>query len=79
MIFAEYDVVALKSEIETVHKENQKRILLQPGQVGTILENFDNKAYLVDFSDAQGVTYAMESIPGNLLMQLHYEPASTAA
>jgi hypothetical protein len=79
MTFTEYDVVALKSQVRTVHKETRQTILLQPGQVGTILMNFNDTAYLVDFSDAQGVTYAMESIPADLLMRLHYEPSSIAA
>lgn len=35
---------------------------------------FDNQAYLVDFADAQGKTYAMETIPATKLMLLSYEP-----
>jgi Domain of unknown function (DUF4926) len=79
MTFKEYDIIALKSEIQAVHKENQQPIFLQPGQVGTVVMNFNDEAYLIDFSDAQGMTYAMETIPQNQLMLLHYEPASVAA
>jgi Domain of unknown function (DUF4926) len=79
MTFKEYDIIALKSEIQAVHKENHKPIFLQPGQVGTVVMNFNDEAYLIDFSDAQGMTYAMETIPQNQLMLLHYEPASVAA
>jgi hypothetical protein len=79
MTFKEYDVVALKSDIQAVHKESQQPILLQSGQVGTVVMNFNNEAYLIDFSDAQGMTYAMETVPQDQLMLLHYEPVSIAA
>lgn len=79
MTFKEHEVVAIKSDIQTAHKESQQPILLQTGQVGTVVMNFNNEAYLIDFSDAQSMTYAMETIPGNQLMLLHYEPTSVAA
>lgn len=79
MTFQEYDIVAITSNIQAVHKENQQPILLQPGQVGTVVMNFNDEAYLIDFSDVQGMTYAMETIPQNQLMLLHYEPSSVAA
>jgi Domain of unknown function (DUF4926) len=78
MAFKEYDIVALKSEIQAIHKENQQLILLQFGQGGTVVMNFNNETYLIDFSDVQGMTYAMETIPQNQLMLLHYEPTSVA-
>ncbi|HEY9647601.1 MAG TPA: DUF4926 domain-containing protein [Chroococcidiopsis sp.] len=78
MAFKEYDIVALRSGLQAIHKNNQQPIFLQPGQVGTVIMNFDDEAYLVDFSDAQGITYAMETIPQNQLILLHYEPASVA-
>lgn len=79
MTFKEYDIVALNSDIQAIHKENQQPILLQHGQVGTVVMSFDNEAYLVDFSDINGMTYAMETIPNSQLMLLHYEPASVTA
>ena len=68
------DVVALTEEINAIHKETSGPILLRPGQVGTILMSFDDRAYLVDFADAQGNTYAMETISSEKLMELVYEP-----
>ncbi len=79
MTFKEYDIIALKSDIQAIHKENHQPILLQPGQVGTVIMNFNDEAYLIDFSDANGMTYATETIPNSQLMLLHYEPASVAA
>jgi len=74
MTLHEYDVVALTAEIQAIHKATYQPILLRPGQVGTILMSFDDRAYLVDFADAQGNTYAMETVPSEKLMQLVYEP-----
>ena len=68
------DVVALTEEIHAIHKETFGPILLRSGQVGTILMSCDDRAYLVDFADAQGNTYAMETVPSEKLMQLVYEP-----
>ena len=74
MTLHEYDVVALTEEIQAIHKETSQPILLRPGQVGTILMSFDDRTYLVDFADAQGNTYAMETVPSEKLIQLVYEP-----
>jgi hypothetical protein len=41
--------------------------------------NFNNEAYLIDFADTQGMTYAMETIPEGQLMLLHYEPVVISA
>lgn len=74
MTIKEYDVVALTDEIQATHKNTSQPILLRHGQVGTVLMSFDNQAYLVDFADAQGETYAMETVPATQLMLLTYEP-----
>jgi hypothetical protein len=74
MTLHEYDLVALTEGIQAIHKETSESILLGPGQVGTILMSFDDRAYLVDFADAQGYTYAMETVASEKLMQLVYEP-----
>lgn len=79
MNFQEYDVVALTAEIEATHKETQQPIVLRQGQVGTILMDFDGQAYLVDFADVRGNTYAMETVPAQKLMQLVYEPLLVSA
>lgn len=70
-----YDVVALTDEIQAIHKETKQSILLKRGQVGTVLTSFKAQAYLIDFSDAEGKTYAMETVPSDSLMVLVYEPS----
>ncbi len=74
MNIKEYDVVALTGEIRAIHKETKQPILLRQGQVGTVLMSFNDQAYLVDFANAQGETYAMETVPSMQLMLLTYEP-----
>ncbi len=74
MHFNEYDVVALTEETPGIHQDTNQPIVLQRGAVGTILMDFEGSAYLIDFVDSQGVTYAMETIPGAKLMQLVHEP-----
>ena len=79
MTIHEYDVVALTEDFPANHPETTAPILLRRGQVGTVLMEFEGAAYLVDFSDNEGQTYAMETVPINKLMTLFYEPVLVAA
>ena len=47
---------------------------LQRGQVGTIVEQLADDVYEVEFSDNDGIPYAMCSLNANQLMVLHYHP-----
>jgi hypothetical protein len=47
---------------------------LARGQVGTIVEQLDEKTSLVEFSDDQGRAYAVASCPRDDLLVLHYVP-----
>ena len=76
MTLNEYDVVALTEEIETEHQETKQPLSLRCGQVGTVLMSFENNSYLIDFSNSNGQTYAMETISAQKLMLLFYEPAT---
>jgi len=44
------------------------------GQVGTVVEELDADHVLVEFADANGITYAIKPIPVALLMKLEYSP-----
>lgn len=79
MTIHEYDIVALTEDLPATQPETQAPILLRRGQVGTVMMAFDGEAFLVDFSDGEGQTYAMETIPSSKLMLLFYEPVSAAA
>ena len=70
----EYDLVALTEDLTATHKVTHQPILLRRGQMGTILRSFDNQAFLVDFTDQQGNTFAMETVDYSKLLQLIQEP-----
>lgn len=77
MAIHEYDIVALTDDLQASHPETQVPILLHRGQVGTVLMVFED-AVLIDFSDRQGQTYAMETVPLQNLMLLFHELVTTA-
>lgn len=47
---------------------------LARGQVGTVVEQMSDGAYLVEFSDDQGRAYAIIPCQGTDLLILHYVP-----
>lgn len=70
----EYDLVVIDRDISATHKETKQPILLRKGQVGTVVMDFDAEAFLIDFADEQGTTYAMETVPAERLIPLLYNP-----
>jgi hypothetical protein len=60
------DVVALLTDLPDQQ--------LARGQVGTIVEQLDDKTLLVEFSDDQGRAYAVAPCPRTELLILHYVP-----
>ncbi len=52
---------------------------LRRGQVGTVVDVLAENLYDVEFSDDEGATYAIATLRGDQLMQLHYEPVIQAA
>jgi hypothetical protein len=42
--------------------------------MGTVLMSFDQKAFLIDFTDQEGNTFAMETIETVKLLRLINEP-----
>jgi hypothetical protein len=60
------DVVALLTDLPAQR--------LARGQVGTIVEQLDDKTLLVEFSDNQGSAYAVAPCPRAELLVLHYVP-----
>lgn len=76
--FKDLDIVALTEDRQTTHFETGEPITLSKGQVGTIVMEYDGKAFEVEFSNNDGTTYAMETIPANQLMLLHDELVEAA-
>ena len=60
------DVVALLTDLPAQR--------LARGQVGTVVEQLDDKTLLVEFSDDQGSAYAIAPCPRADLLILHYVP-----
>jgi Domain of unknown function (DUF4926) len=60
------DVVALLTDLPE-HR-------LARGQVGTVVEQLDDKTLQVEFSDDQGRAYAIAPCRGDDLLILHYLP-----
>ena len=75
----EYDLIVIDRDIPATHKGTNQPILLKKGQVGTVLMDFDGEAYLIDFADQEGITYAMETVPAEKLIPLLYKPVSFQA
>ncbi len=46
------------------------------GQVGTIVEKLDQTVFEVEFSDDNGIAYALAAIPADSLIALHYSPVA---
>lgn len=65
------EVVALTSDIPEKH--------LRRGQVGTVVELLAPDIVEVEFSDLDGVPYAMCAVPVKSLMVLHHLPDAMAA
>ncbi len=49
---------------------------LARGQVGTVVEQLDDKVLFVEFSDDQGRAYAIVPCPRAELLVLHYVPVA---
>ncbi len=62
------DVVALLEDCEDIG--------LSRGQVGTVVEVYEPGVFEVEFSDDQGRTYALETLPANQLLLLHHQAPS---
>lgn len=64
------DAVALLSDVpeEKLHR----------GETGTVVEDFGDGCYLVEFSDNFGRTYALPELKANQLLVLHTVPFAEA-
>lgn len=49
---------------------------LRKGELGTIVEILDKDNFIVEFTDAKGVTYAMSVVNAKVLLKVFYEPVA---
>ena len=47
---------------------------LKKGSLGTIVEDFSNGSFLVEFADVHGVSYALPVLTAGQLLKVHQEP-----
>ncbi len=71
------DLVALTEDRDTTHFETGQPIRLLKGQVGTVVMEYDDRAVEVEFANNDGTTFAMETLPCDAVMLLHYELLQT--
>ena len=67
------DLVALTGDRDTTHFETGQPIRLLKGQVGTVVMEYGDEAVEVEFANNGGTTFAMETLPCDAVMLLHYE------
>ncbi|MDJ0658392.1 MAG: DUF4926 domain-containing protein [Crocosphaera sp.] len=69
-----HDTVALLEDIKTYQFMTNNSIVLPKGQVGTVVEIYQNgEAYEVEFSDKNGQTYGLVTLKSEQIICLHYE------
>ncbi|WP_354635520.1 DUF4926 domain-containing protein [Planktothricoides raciborskii] len=67
-----HDLVAITENIKTQRFMSPEEIILPRGQVGTVVEEYNNgTAFEVEFSDVNGQTYALVSLTAEQVMLLY--------
>ena len=68
----------IKEEIKTLDVVALLTVLpkerLDKGAIGTVVHIYNNKFYEVEFSDLNGQTYALLTVPSKNLLLLKHEP-----
>lgn len=64
------DVVALTENLESAG--------LRRGEVGTVVEQWQEGVFEVEFSDDMGAAYAFVAVPADKLMKLHFRKDEAA-
>ena len=69
-----HDTIAILEDVKTYQLMTNNPILLPKVQVGTVVEIYnDGEAYEVEFSDENGQTYGLVTLPLEQVICLHYE------
>jgi hypothetical protein len=71
---ADIELLSVVALLEDIPAEGLVR-----GQVGTVVENWAQGVYEVEFCDDNGRAYAMVALKIEQLMRLHHEPVHQAA
>ena len=74
-----HDLVALTEDTPAHHFETDAPLLLNRGQLGTVVMTYDGTAFEIEFAGADGRAYAILPVSAAKLMRLHNAPVSVAA
>jgi hypothetical protein len=74
-----HDVVALLDDVTAKHFKTGQPLLLQRGQIGTVVMTYDGSAFEVEFAGRDGRAYALLAVPAGKLIVLHESPVVAAA
>ncbi|PZV27323.1 MAG: DUF4926 domain-containing protein [Snowella sp.] len=67
-----HNIIALAENIKTTQFMTEKEIILPRGQMGTVVEEYNNgEAFEVEFCDDNGQTYALVSLESEKLIFLY--------
>lgn len=67
-----HDIIALTENIKTTQFMTEKEIILPKGQMGTVVEEYNNgEAFEVEFCDNNGQTFALVSLESEKLILLY--------
>jgi hypothetical protein len=71
-----HDIIALTENIKTTQFMTEKEIILPIGQMGTVVEEYNNgEAFEVEFCDNNGQTFVLVSLEPEKFI-LHYPDTS---
>jgi hypothetical protein len=67
-----HDTISLSENIKTTQFMTEKEIILPRGQMGTVVEEYNNgEAFEVEFCDNHGQTYALVSLKSEKLILVY--------
>ncbi len=74
-----HDLVALLEGLPARHFETGAPLMLDRGQIGTVVMTYDGTAFEIEFAGADGRACALLPVPAANLMKLHHAPVAAAA
>ncbi len=74
MKIQELDNVILTETLITKHFATDEPILLQQGQIGTVVMELGKNMFEVEFADREGIPYAMETLSEKQLLVTRNSP-----
>jgi hypothetical protein len=74
-----HDVVVLSEDVRTKHFTTHQPLHLRRGQVGTVVMDYTDNVFEVEFAGQDGRPYALLPLPAAKLIVIHDKPEIAAA